>query len=85
MMPLLLLRIQKVAEARGEGRAPEEQARQEEAAVKKDAEQRLRSQLGVLIHRKVAALMPDYELLIQRVPTRWRFACICQERDHVSR
>ena len=62
--------------------SPEEQARQEEAAVKKDAEQRLRSQLGVLIHRKVAALMPDYELLIQRVPTRWR-GLLASARENV--
>jgi hypothetical protein len=42
------------------------------AAEKKAAEQRLRSQLGVLIHRKVAAIMPDLELLLKRVPDRWR-------------
>ena len=41
-------------------------------AERKANEQKLRSQLGVLIHRKVAAMMPDLELLMKRVLDRWR-------------
>jgi hypothetical protein len=57
-------------------------AERQAAANKKDNEQRLRSQLGVLIHRKVAAILPDLELLLLRVSDRWRGVLI-DARDGV--
>lgn len=44
--------------------------------------EKLRSLLGVLIHRKLAALMPDFELLCLRVPDRWR-GLLQETRDDV--
>ena len=45
-------------------------------------EQRLRTQLANLIHRKSAAIIPDFNLLVQRVPDRWK-SMLNEARDGV--
>ncbi len=45
-------------------------------------EQRLRTHLANLIHRKAAAILPDFELLVQRVPDRWK-SLLLEARDGV--
>jgi len=46
-------------------------------------EQRLRVRLANLIHRKAAAILPDFNLLVQRVPDRWK-ALLNEARDNVK-